>query len=211
MVITQPPDLVSQNPVKLPSDRSYPFWFCGNDEKSIRLYIARILKFLKGHNTSEKDLSASNLSFQVSRQSNRSLDWALILNCHSSSDLQEKLSAYLNGERSITAIRTRSSRPVIFCFGGQVSTFVGLDQEIYNSMPLLRGYLDQCNAMSVSMNLGSIYPDIFQKSPIHDVVKLHIILFALQYSAARSWIDCGVSGIGHLYLTPLTHLLSRWT
>ncbi|KAM0147076.1 hypothetical protein ACHAPG_010801 [Botrytis cinerea] len=202
MVVTQAPKLISQVPSKLPSNRTYPFWFCGNDEHSLRAYITKLLGFLRSQGTPGKDLSTSNLSFQVSRQSNRSLDWALIFNCNSSSELQDKLAAHLKGEKSITAIRTPSTRPVILCFGGQVSTYVGLNQEIYDTIPLLRRYLDQCDAIFISMDLGSIYPDIFQKSPVQDIVKLHSILFALQYSTAKCWIDCGIkvaAAIGHSF------------
>ncbi|KAK6611194.1 hypothetical protein H4I96_02792 [Botrytis cinerea] len=199
MVVTQAPKLISQVPSKLPSNRTYPFWFCGNDEHSLRAYITKLLGFLRSQGTPGKDLSTSNLSFQVSRQSNRSLDWALIFNCNSSSELQDKLAAHLKGEKSITAIRTPSTRPVILCFGGQVSTYVGLNQEIYDTIPLLRRYLDQCDAIFISMDLGSIYPDIFQKSPVQDIVKLHSILFALQYSTAKMLDRLWTAAIGHSF------------
>ena len=153
-------------------------------------------------NGSTKDLSLGNLSFQVSRQSNRSLEQALIFSAQSSDDLDQKLAAFENGNKSFTAIQPQPSRPVILCFGGQISTYVGLDKDVYDNVAILRSYLDQCDAMCLSLGLESIYPDIFQRSPIQDIVKLQTILLAAQYSCAKTWIDCGVkvaAVVGHSF------------
>ncbi|KAF2084023.1 hypothetical protein K490DRAFT_59975 [Saccharata proteae CBS 121410] len=49
---------------------------------------------------------------------------------------------------------------------------------------------------------GNFYPSISQKTPIDDIVKLQLTLFALQYASAKSWIDCGVQPsalVGHSF------------
>ncbi|OJJ31274.1 hypothetical protein ASPWEDRAFT_72241 [Aspergillus wentii DTO 134E9] len=56
----------------------------------------------------------------------------------------------------------------------------------------MRNHLDQCNVM-LSLGLNGIYPDIFQRDPVQDIVKLQTMLFAMQYSCAKCWIDCGAS------------------
>ena len=202
MVVTQAPKLCSQNPSKLPSGKNFPFWFCGLDENSLRTYVAKLRRFLQREAPSAKDFCVSNLSFQVSRQSNRSLPQALIFNASSSAELIQRLAQFEKGDKSVVAIQHPSTRPVILCFGGQISTYIGLDQEIYDSVTILRSYLDQCNAMCLSLGLDSIYPDIFHRSPIKDIVKLQIMLFATQYACAKTWIDSGVeiaAVIGHSF------------
>jgi acyl transferase domain-containing protein len=45
-------------------------------------------------------------------------------------------------------------------------------------------------------------PDIFEKTLIRDTVKLQVMLFAVQCSCAKSWIQCGVQAVtvvGHTF------------
>ena len=96
----------------------------------------------------------------------------------------------------------KSARPVILCFGGQISTFVGLDRQIYQSIKLLRSYLNQCDAVCLSLGLDGLYPSIFQRYPVADILTLQTMLFAIQYSCAKCWIDCGVHAaaiVGHSF------------
>ncbi|OXV11593.1 hypothetical protein Egran_00646 [Elaphomyces granulatus] len=179
-------------------EQKYPFWFSGNDEQAMRKYATRFLQFLE----SEENPLVSNLSFQVYRQSNRSLSHSLILSCSSVSELEEKLTAFANSSKDVSATVCQSPRPVILCFGGQISRFVGLDRHVYENIKILRGYLDQCNYVCQSIGLDGFYPEIFQKSPLEDIIKLQTALFAIQYSCAKSWIDSGIkvaAVVGHSF------------
>ncbi|RYP54696.1 hypothetical protein DL769_010301 [Monosporascus sp. CRB-8-3] len=202
MVVTEAPKPRSQTSSLGLGSKSFPFWFCGFDTPSLRTYAAKFRRFLQQHAGSATDLGVSNLSFQVSRQSNRSLPEALIFWASSPNDLNEKLTLFEKSDKSVTAIQLPPPRPVILCFGGQISTYVGLDKDVYDNIALLKSYLDQCDAMCLSFGLDSIYPGIFQRSPVHDTVKLQTMLFALQYSCARAWIDSGVqvaAVVGHSF------------
>lgn len=205
MVITEAPKLQSQAQISSlarTSAKSFPFWFCGFDTKSLVAYVAEFRRFLNHHSSSAKDLSISNLSFQLSRQSNRSLPQALILNAASSNDLEQMLSEFDRGDTSVSAIQPPPSRPIILCFGGQVSTYIGLSRDIYDGVVILKSHLDQCDAICLSLGLDSIYPHIFQRSPVEDTVKLQTMLFAIQYSCARAWIDSGIkvaAVVGHSF------------
>ncbi|KAJ5634594.1 type I iterative polyketide synthase [Penicillium herquei] len=206
MIITQAP-----KPRSLPSNSSqlstsaigFPFWFCGIDSQSLRAYVTKFRRFIQDNANSAKELTLRNLSFQLSRQSNRTLPKALIFNSASRAELEEKLLAFEQGSsKSVTEIEVPPSRPVILCFGGQISTYVGLGKDVYNQVAILRTHLDQCNEICLSLGLGSIYPGIFQRSPILDTVELQTVLFAAQYSCAKAWIDCGVkvtAVVGHSF------------
>ena len=207
--------LVVTQPIQPPySDRShdsltplqgakYPFWFSGLDEQSLRTYIARFRRFLEGQGAFARKWSIADLAFQTYRQSNRSLRQALILSCGTVEELKEKFTAFENGLRDVAATLPSSSpRPVILCFGGQVSTYVGLNRQVYENIQILRRHLDRCNLICQSLGLSGIYPEIFQRKPIEDLVKLQTALFAIQYSCANSWIDCGVevaAVVGHSF------------
>ncbi|KAI9879282.1 MAG: hypothetical protein M1830_009012 [Pleopsidium flavum] len=207
IVVTQAPPLRPRGSREastelLSEDIKYPFWFCGLDDRSIRAYAARFRQFLRSKTVSARNLSIANLSFNVSRQSNRSLDRALIFSCQSVDELDQKLAAFENGDKAVSLVAQQSPRSVILCFGGQISTFVGLDRQVYDNVKILRGHLDQCDSMCRSLVIGSIYPGIFQREPAKDPIKLQTMLFAMQYASARSWIDCGIQPsalVGHSF------------
>lgn len=195
IVVSQPPSLsfdVISSISTLASDARHPFWLCGFSDQSLRLYSAKLRRFLLSKNSSDEKLSIPNLAFNIFRQSNRSLSRALIFTCDSLTELDLKLHAFEHGDNGIVAVERPSPRPVILCFGSQMSAFAGLDQKLYESVRILRTHLDRCNSICQSIGVGGIYPFIFQKTPIEDMVKRHTALFAMQYSCARCWMDCGV-------------------
>lgn len=202
MIVTQSPNGSSgQGPAFIRGEgvnnASFPFWIAGFDARSISAYCTKLLSYLR---TKEKSsFSLADVSFNVNRQSNRSLSQSMMFSCRSLSELEEKL----NKSESMIAAQ-KAERPVILCFGGQVSTFVGLDRKLYDSVAVLRYHLDMCDTVMQSLGLNSLYPDIFSRSPIADPVKLQTMLFASQYACAKCWMDCGLAGkvvslVGHSF------------
>ncbi|KAI1325187.1 putative polyketide synthase [Xylariaceae sp. FL0255] len=185
-----------------------PFWIPGIDSHSIAAYSKKLASYLQRHTVSDGQVTLADVALNMKRQSNPSLPQGLIFSCASLTELQDMLtraaSATPETGATIGIIPVRPERSVILCFGGQVSTFVGLDRALYNGVDVLRYHLDQCNAVVMSQGLESIYPDIFSCEPIQDVVKLQTALFAMQYASAKSWLDCGlldkvVSVVGHSF------------
>ncbi|KAI0973119.1 hypothetical protein F4678DRAFT_427984 [Xylaria arbuscula] len=210
MVVAQPPSCVVHEELATfrPNKPSrFPFWITGHDCRSISAYSAKLDSWLQRHDNGEETLLA-DLSFAMSRQSNRGLPNGLIFSCKSVLELKEKLRQAVTYTKDDTVstdiIPIKTQRPVILCFGGQVSTFVGLDRQLYESVAVLRFRLDECDSVIRSAGLGSIYPDIFLHETVKDAVKLQIMLFALQYSCAKTWTDCGLEGkitaaVGHSF------------
>lgn len=224
MVVTPPPrrDRPASSPIHALGTK-HPFWLCGLDDRALVAYSKRLRHFIADRTSSSSTaamISVANLSFNVCRQSNRHLERAFMFNCSSLDELNEKLSSFIDGDGKVGSVSTKTltrPRPVIICFGGQVSNFVGLDRKIYDSVKILRNYLDQCNAVFLSMGLEGIFPAIFQREPIDDPVCLQTALFAVQYACAKSWMDSGVqveAVVGHSFgeLTALciSGVLSLW-
>lgn len=201
MVITQGPgDSLRSSGVRTAAQGSQPFWFCGLDQSSLKSYTERLRRFF--HTSSVTDTAFANLSFQISRQSNRSLPHALVISAQSLTELERELATFGRDDSSVQASPIPGPRPVILCFGGQISTFVGLDKNIYDRVAVLRMNIDHCDSVARSLGLDSIFPTIFQRSPVSDIVQLQVSLFALQYSCAKTWIDCGLevaAVIGHSF------------
>ena len=204
LIVTEAPrNLENSTSVVIDQTLSQVFWIPAADERSLRDYCIRLRQLISTHTASEEiKLTLANLSYNFARQSNRMLPQSLVFRCDSIQELDRKLADLVDGKSTIEMTQTKAPRPVILCFGGQTSQSVGLDKKVYDSFGLLRMYLDQCNAHLLALNLNSIFPIIFEKIPVTDVVKLQTTLFALQYSCAKCWINCGIpvaAVVGHSF------------
>ncbi|GAB1211354.1 hypothetical protein ATERTT37_000467 [Aspergillus terreus] len=205
MVITQSPASSlqdCQSSIHTPGN-SLPFRMCASDENRLRDYAQRVRQFIREKSISAgNSASLANISYNMCRQSNPALEAQIAFRCASPEELDNSLTAIIDGRGpQITKLR-KSSRPVVLCFGGQVSTFVGLDGGVYDAFPLLRQHLDDCDTTLKEMGHEGLYPGIFEHAPINDQVKLQTKLFALQYACARSWIQSGLSVaavVGHSF------------
>lgn len=186
LLLLQPPEAVpnqcSSAPTAVTERKGrYPFRFYASDECALRRYTSKLLEFTE----SDKSPDLADMSFQVARQSNTAMRCLLSFSCETIHQLRERLGQWPSSEVTVTPPK----RPIILCFGGQKSTSVGLDEQVYHTTKILRTHLDRCNAICESLGT-SIYPSIFQKTPIHDTIKLHASLFSIQYACGQSWIDC---------------------
>ncbi|KAI0902041.1 hypothetical protein F4806DRAFT_502023 [Annulohypoxylon nitens] len=200
MIITQSPFAKATSEV--PASGKYPFWLAGLDDQSLRRYAKVFRKFLNNKSYSATDLSLPNVSFNLARQSNRSLEKAVLFNAQSVQELDQKLASLEKGDASVASIARPESKPVVLCFGGQVSTFVGLNQGLYQRVAVLRKHLNNVDAVVRSYGAESIFPGIFDSTPAKDTVHLQTMLFAIQYATARSWIDSGIKPaavVGHSF------------
>jgi acyl transferase domain-containing protein len=205
MLITEGPNHGGHMEIKpaiLSAVKKHPFWFSGFDDQSLAAYANKFIQFLRSHIVSTQNISLSNLSFNNSRQSNRSLNRALIFSCKTIHELEEKLLAFASGYDTVSSTPRPAQRPVVLCFGGQISRLIGLDREVFDSVKILRNHLDQCQAVCQSMGMTGIYPEIFQRMPVEDPVRLQTMLFAVQWSCAKTWIECGIqisAVVGHSF------------
>ncbi|RAH41004.1 putative polyketide synthase [Aspergillus brunneoviolaceus CBS 621.78] len=170
-----------------------------HDSMSIRWYSKGLRDYLN------RDLSEPKLSyiaFNSARQSNWHLNRTLMFSVKSIDKLNKDLQAYENGNFNITSVSLPSPLPVVLCFGGQVSKFIGLDRLVYEHVAVFRKHLNTVDAVARAMGVGSIFPDIFSRASIDDPVKLQVMLFSLQYASAHSWIDSGIQPaavVGHSF------------
>lgn len=159
----------------------HPFLLHAYDEEAVRRYCTKFLNFIR----CGRSMPWAAISFQLSRQSNRALRSFLSFSCKSLDEVEHRLETWSPGQ--LTTIPAQ--RPVILCFGGQRSTYVGLDKQVYDTVKIFRDYIDSCNVICESLGT-SILPALFQKTAIQDLDQLHAALFSLQYACARSWLDC---------------------
>ncbi|CEJ81468.1 hypothetical protein VHEMI01590 [[Torrubiella] hemipterigena] len=187
------------------SKLAYPFWITSLDESGQKRKARALLKWLSQRSTAsiqaDEDAFLASLSYNLGRQSNRHLPHSLMFSANSFAQLTTRLQSLdsLN-DQALTA--KTPTKDVVLCFGGQVSTFVGLDKDLYHRVPLLRGHLQAVDTAAKTLGVESIFPDIFQQEAFDDPVRLQVALFAMQYACAKSWIDSGIKPgalIGHSF------------
>lgn len=132
------------------------------------------------------------------------MDSNFIFNTRSLEEMEKRLAAFndYNDDANVLPGRQASPPAVILCFGGQIATFIGLDPQLYQAVAVLRKHLNHVDAAVQSLGCSSIFPDIFQRTPIFDTVQLQVMLLAMKYACAGSWMDSGVQPaalVGHSF------------
>ena len=114
--------------------------------------------------------------------------------------LQGQLQAFVEG-RSVPGLRpgqvSVSSRPsVAFLFTGQGSQYVGMGQALYDSQPVFRQTIDECNELlrdELRQPLVDVlYPQPREDSPLDQTAYTQPALFAIEYALAQLWRSWGV-------------------
>lgn len=201
MILCQPPKSNSEGNLtgSMPLTKSrVPVILTANSQESLKSYSAALLRFVSLQKVSTETLAS--LAFNLVDKQNRSLSFKISTAVSDLTELKSQLNAVASG--AIQPQVNVKAKPVVLCFGGQVNNAVGLSREVHDSSALLRSHLDQCDVALRSMGLDGLYPEIFQTDHVVDTVKLHCLLFSLQYSCAKSWIDSGLqidAVIGHSF------------
>ncbi|KAL9604332.1 MAG: hypothetical protein Q9179_001888, partial [Wetmoreana sp. 5 TL-2023] len=182
----------------------YPIQLAAASAGSLLTYCMVLTKFCDRlrsvQNAGEQSQMLSNLAFSLATRLNQELPFIFISSIGSSDQLQAQLR-----QQTVTGstIKQRPKEPpLILCFGGQVSDKVALDKGLWQESALLRSHLDICDNTLRAMGYPGLYPGIFQNEPVNDVVVLHSIIFATQYSCAKAWLESGLKVdalVGHSF------------
>ena len=96
----------------------------------------------------------------------------------------------------------QTPKHLVLAFGGQTKKTVNMDRSLYETVPLLKRYVDECDEIVKGLGFATLLPAIFQSEPLSDVVTLQCGTFAMQYACAKCWIDAGLevaAMIGHSF------------
>ena len=149
---------------------------------------------------SEHSQVLSDLAFNLATRLNQELSFTFTTTATNLDQLHAQLRQQITAGNAIT--QRPKQPPVVLCFGGQVSDKVALDKRLWQESTLFRSHLDMCDNTLRAMGYPGIYPGIFQTEAVTDVVVLHSIIFATQYSCAQAWLDSGLKVdalIGHSF------------
>ncbi|KAF6792044.1 polyketide synthase (beta-ketoacyl synthase), partial [Colletotrichum musicola] len=174
----------------------WPLILSAATRDSLSSYTQRLLEWMREIESPK----LPDILFNLARRANHSLDTVLSTTVSNVDDLKSVLSQVAAGEGPVTT--KPSPHPVILVLGGQNSRFVGLSKAACETFDVLRRHLDKCHNLSLSMGLDGLYPAVFQRTPVEDLVTLHVALFAVQYACTKAWMDCGLevtAVLGHSF------------
>jgi len=196
MVVCEPPAELSRNHGqidKISTFGKYPIFVSANSSASLAANCAA-LEAQCARLSSEFDSQEllASLAYNLATKQNQALPHILATSAASLPEFNSLLVAARNNSSSQVLQVPSKPKPVVLVFGGQVNDAVGLSKEMYDSSTIFRSYLDQCDVVLRSFGLKGLYPEIFQTSPVSDIVSLQSMVFALQYSCSKAWIDSGL-------------------
>lgn len=182
----------------------YPIHLAAASVRSLLAYCTTLDKFCqqlqRTQTPSEPSQVLSNLAFSLATRLNQELPFTLTATATDLDQLQIQLRQQT---ATSNAIKQRSkASPVVLCFGGQVSDRVALDKRLWQGSTLLRSHLDICDITLRALGYPGLYPGIFQNETVTDVVALHSMIFATQYSCAQTWLESGLKVdalVGHSF------------
>lgn len=177
MILCQAPKSTTRPREYLPR---YPIFISAFSHASLVAYCSALQKRMSSVT------SLADLAFGLSDKQNRLLPHVLTTTVSNMAELRKELTICASVQ--IPA----QPKPLVLAFGGQTTDTITLCKDVYDSSTLLRSHLDRCDGILRAAGLKSLFPDIFRADPTEDTVSLHCMLFSLQYSCAKSWIDSGL-------------------
>jgi malonyl CoA-acyl carrier protein transacylase len=181
----------------------FPIQLTAASSASLLAYCSSLDRFCEQLRALEANKNVDalpNLAYSLNKRLNQDLAYSLTFTASNLNEFQHQIRQQTPKNNGIRARPDR--KPVVLCFGGQVSDKIGMDKQLWQECALLRFHLDVCDTAITSLGYPSIYPAIFEKNPITDVVTLHAATFATQYATAQTWLESGLrvdAVIGHSF------------
>jgi acyl transferase domain-containing protein/acyl-CoA synthetase (AMP-forming)/AMP-acid ligase II/acyl carrier protein len=199
VIIEEPPEI---------SPLAEARYAAGSERPSLRILklSARTEAALKSYGARwERDLetrSSENLAdLCFSANAGRAdFEHRLIVLCDSIESLRDGLAAFARGEKSsrVRSSHVKHSRRarIGFLFTGQGSQYPGMGRRLYETRPLFKKILDQCDEVlrpHLEHSLLSVlFPSENEKGLIHETAYTQPALFALEYALAQLWRSWGI-------------------
>ncbi|EIT79328.1 polyketide [Aspergillus oryzae 100-8] len=190
-VVAPPPPSSQSSPLSIasatpsPSVSAWPIFISAASKASLASYCSK-LKIQIQQGSLAPELT-SHLAFALATKQNRKLQHVFSITATSLSDLQAQLSE--------PEIHTTSEgpKPIVLLFSGQNGNAILPAKPLYDSSLLFQTHLHQCEEVMQSLGLPSLFPAVLQGiDGDGDLVLCHAVMFSIQYSCGKSWIDSGV-------------------
>jgi acyl transferase domain-containing protein/acyl carrier protein/SAM-dependent methyltransferase len=207
VLICQPPSS-AQKPARLrkaqgrnTTQTKEVFHVSAQTEESLKAYCRTLNTYIASHNGPTEHFM-SNLAFNLAYRHNPDQPYSVTVSTPWIADLKDKLLEIASNKQDCIFRSKNQRKPVVLCFGGQRRDYIALSNSVYENCALLRYHLRCCEEACARIGSGRVFPHVFDKTPISNLVDLHCCIFAVQYSCARAWLDSGLTVdalVGHSF------------
>ncbi|MCP4352170.1 MAG: SDR family NAD(P)-dependent oxidoreductase [Desulfobacterales bacterium] len=165
-------------------------------EKALFELADRYVTFLESHS----DVSLPDVCFSANTGRSH-FDCRLAVIAESADQLAENLSDFAKKRENTGSVngqvRSKKQNRIAFLFTGQGSQYVGMGQQLFETQPVFRRTLEQCDEILRPYLerplLQVMYPDDGDGSWLLDeTAYTQPALFALEYALAQLWISWGI-------------------
>jgi malonyl CoA-acyl carrier protein transacylase len=172
------------------------FTLCAKNENALQQYADRYEDFLNAN----VDVRLEDLCYSANA-GRASFSSRLAIVTSSTEDLISKLKEYSAGNESadiITGAARLNHKPKIaFLFPGQGAQYIGMGKELYDTHPLFRKIINQCDEILRSYLEKSLLEVLFYEkdeklNPINETTYTQPALFAVEYALGKLWMSWGV-------------------
>ncbi|KAJ5890374.1 Acyl transferase/acyl hydrolase/lysophospholipase [Penicillium subrubescens] len=176
-----------------------PIIVAANSAESLRSYCKTLISYMRHARIGR----CVDLAYNLASKQNRDHEYRLSFPTPSDDVATLVTMLESSAQQATIAKKQTSARlPVILCFGGQNGDTAHISEDLFNKCELLQYHLMECESVCQALGLPSLFPQIFNPASIENIVSLHCVLFAIQYSSAKSWLDSGLKVdriIGHSF------------
>jgi len=166
-------------------------------EKALHDYAESYESFL----SSREDLSLDEVCY-TSNVGRANLNSRLAVVASDRKNLVSKLKEFLAGEESPDIIsgetRINHKPKIAFLFPGQGAQYIGMGKELYDTLPIFRKIINQCDEILRSYLEKPLLEVLFYEkdekiNPINETTYTQPALFAVEYALAKVWMSWGVN------------------
>ncbi|MDQ3021354.1 MAG: SDR family NAD(P)-dependent oxidoreductase [Bacteroidota bacterium] len=169
----------------------------GKNENALSEIVKRYEEFLKENpNVKLEDIC------YTANTGRASLNHRLAIVCSSIDNLKTQLQNFNDGKKSAGVIsgtvKINHSPKVAFLFPGQGAQYIGMGKELYDSNPLFRNIINNCDEILRKYLDKPLLEVLFYEkdeklNPINETTYTQPALFAIEYALAKLWMSWGIS------------------
>lgn len=164
-------------------------------ENALQDLAKRYLDFLASH----PSISLADVCFTASTGRSH-FEHRLALTAASTQQLTQRLDTFCQGQTPIGlasgSVRSKQQRKIAFLFTGQGSQYANMGRQLYDTQPVFRKTLEECDRLLQPYLEKSLLSVLFastDKDLINQTAYTQPALFALEYALAQMWRSWGIS------------------
>jgi glutamate-1-semialdehyde-2,1-aminomutase len=164
-------------------------------EKALQDTAQRYLEFFVSHPT----VSLADVCFTASTGRSH-FEHRVAIAAESTQQLMQRLDSFCQGQTPIGLasdhLRSKQQRKIAFLFTGQGAQYANMGRQLYNTQPIFRRTLEQCDRLLQPYLEKSLLSVLFADSPdaqiLNQTAYTQPALFALEYALFQMWQSWGI-------------------